>query len=308
MSTQYDDVFRTLANDCPDLLVPLINEVFGENYPEEAEIRFYPNEHFINQKDGKTQERITDTCFELSADTTKKYHLECQSTPDSSMLIRMFEYDTQIALDDCIVKENVLTVDFPNSAILYLRCTKNTPDKIHVTIRTPSGQLSYEIAVVKIQNYPLEKIFQKKLLFLIPFYIFTHENNFKIYNENEAQMHLILTEYQLIRNKLEEFALSGVINEYIKCTLMEMCGKVIEYLAKDYTHVQEGVKSIMVGKVLDYEAKDILNKGVSQGFSRGIEKGKLDICLELLHDGLLSYSEAAKRLQISENELREMMK
>lgn len=252
MSTQYDDVFRTLANDCPDLLVPLINEVFGENYPEEAEIRFYPNEHFINQKDGKTQERITDTCFELSADTTKKYHLECQNTP--------------------------------------------------------SGQLSYEIAVVKIQNYPLEKIFQKKLLFLIPFYIFTHENNFKIYNENETQMHLILTEYQLIRNKLEEFALSGVINEYIKCTLMEMCGKVIEYLAKDYTHVQEGVKSIMVGKVLDYEAKDILNKGVSQGFSRGIEKGKLDICLELLHDGLLSYSEAAKRLQISENELREMMK
>lgn len=71
MSTQYDDVFRTIAKDCPDLLVPLINEVFGENYPEEAEIRFYPNEHFINQKDGKTQERITDTCFELSADTTK---------------------------------------------------------------------------------------------------------------------------------------------------------------------------------------------------------------------------------------------
>lgn len=316
MSTQYDDVFRTLVNDCSDLLIPFINETFGENYPEKTEIRFHPNEHFMNQKDGKTHEKITDTCFEILAETPKKYHLECQSTSDSSMLVRMFEYGTQIALDDGVVKENVLTVNFPNSAILYLRCGKTTPDKIHVIIRAPSGELHYEVAAVKIQSYTLTEIFQKKLLFFIPFYIFTHESKLEEYNRNTSQMLLILREYESIRDRLEELAVSGEISEYIKRTLMEMCGKVVEYLAKDYERVQEGVKSVMVGKVLDYEAKDILNRGISQGISqglsqglsRGIAKGKLDLCLELLRDGLISYAEAAKRLQISETELREMMK
>lgn len=31
-STPYDDVFRTLLNDCSSLIIPVINEVFGESY------------------------------------------------------------------------------------------------------------------------------------------------------------------------------------------------------------------------------------------------------------------------------------
>ncbi len=304
MSTYYDDVFRTLVNDCSNLLIPFINEVFKESYPQETKIKFHPNEHFMNQKDGTMQERITDTCFEVLGKIPKKYHLECQSTSDSSMLVRMFEYGTQIALDDGVLKENRLIVNFPNSAILYLRCSKSTPDKIHVVIQAPTGELHYEVAVVKIQNYSLTEIFEKKLLFFIPFYIFTYENKFEEYDNSNTQMHTFLKEYEYIRNKLEELAISGEISEYTKRTLMEMCGKVAEYLAKDYEQIQKGVRSVMIGKVLDYEAKDILNKGIS----RGITKGKFDLCLELLRDGLLSYSEASKRLQISETELRKMMK
>ena len=29
-NTPYDDVFRTLLNDCSFLIIPVINEVFGE--------------------------------------------------------------------------------------------------------------------------------------------------------------------------------------------------------------------------------------------------------------------------------------
>ena len=31
-NTPYDDVFRTLLNDCSSLIIPVINEVFGEHY------------------------------------------------------------------------------------------------------------------------------------------------------------------------------------------------------------------------------------------------------------------------------------
>ena len=33
-STIYDDVFRTLLNDCPELVIPLINVMVGRNEKE----------------------------------------------------------------------------------------------------------------------------------------------------------------------------------------------------------------------------------------------------------------------------------
>lgn len=52
-NTPYDDVFRTLVNDCRSLLIPYVNEMFGESYKGDEEIRFYPNEHLIYQQGGE---------------------------------------------------------------------------------------------------------------------------------------------------------------------------------------------------------------------------------------------------------------
>ena len=40
-NTPYDDVFRTLLNDCSSLIIPVINEIFGENYSGKEKIGFY---------------------------------------------------------------------------------------------------------------------------------------------------------------------------------------------------------------------------------------------------------------------------
>ncbi len=52
-NTPYDDVFRTLVNDCSPLIIPVINEVFGEHYSGKERIIFSPNEHFLNQQIGR---------------------------------------------------------------------------------------------------------------------------------------------------------------------------------------------------------------------------------------------------------------
>lgn len=61
MGNIYDGVFRTIVNDCRKLLIPVINEVFAEDYTGDEEIEFSPNEHFIDQQEAADQERITDT-------------------------------------------------------------------------------------------------------------------------------------------------------------------------------------------------------------------------------------------------------
>ncbi len=270
-NTPYDDVFRTLLNDCSHLIIPVINEIFGEHYSGQEEIIFSPNEHFLNQQGGNEEERITDTSFKIKGNETKQYHLECQSSTDNSMLVRFFEYGTQIALDEGRIKDNILTVTLPHSGVLFLRHHVTTPDTLKIRIETPGGTVEYDIPVMKAQQYTLKEIFEKKLLFLIPFYIFSHEARFEEYEKDKAKLEALQKEYEQIKNKLEELLNQGVISEYIKCTIIDMSSKVLEHIAIKYNAVREGVKAVMGGKVLEYEAKTIMREGIEQGIEQGIE-------------------------------------
>lgn len=267
-NTPYDDVFRTLINDCSPLIIPVINEMFGEHYSGKEKIVFSPNEHFLNQQDGNEDERITDTSFKIEGKETKKYHLECQSSTDNSMLVRFFEYDTQIALDEGEIKGNILTVTLPHSAVLFLRHHTSTPDTLKIRMITPGGTVEYDIQVMKSQQYALEEIFEKNLLLLIPFYIFSHETRFEEYEKDKIRLKTLQEEYGQIKNKLEELLDQGVISEYTKCTIIDMSNKVLEHIAAKYDSVKEGVKAVMGGKVLDYEAKIIKREGIEQGEDR----------------------------------------
>ncbi len=264
-NTPYDDVFRTLLNDCSSLIIPVINEVFGEHYSGQEKITFSPNEHFLNQQGGNEEERITDTSFKIEGKETKKYHLECQSSTDNSMLVRFFEYDTQIALDEGRINGNVLIVTLPHSAVLFLRHHASTPDTLKIRMVTPGGTVEYDIQVMKSQQYTLEAIFEKNLLLLIPFYIFSHESQFDEYEKDKTKLKSLQEEYEQIKNKLEELLNQGAISEYTRCTIIDMSNKVLEHIAVKYNSVKEGVKAVMGGKVLEYEAKTIKREGIEQG-------------------------------------------
>ena len=274
--TPFDDVFRTLLNDCSALILPLINEIFGEHYTGKKKITFSPTEHFLNRQDGNEEKRITDTSFRiegLDGKESKKYHLECQSSTDSSMLVRFFEYDTQIALDDGERKGNILTVTLPHSALLYLRHLPSTPDRLRIRMVTPGGTVEYDILVVKCQRYTLEDIFEKNLLLLIPFYIFSHEAQFEEYEKDRTKLENLQAEYEQIKDHLEELVKRKVISEYIKRTLIEMSNKVLEHIARKYDTVKEGVKTVMGGEILEYEAKTLFRQGMEQGRELGRELG-----------------------------------
>ena len=45
MSNIYDGAFRTILNDCRQLIIPVINEIFEEAYTGDEKIEFFPNEH-----------------------------------------------------------------------------------------------------------------------------------------------------------------------------------------------------------------------------------------------------------------------
>ncbi|MBR3458440.1 MAG: hypothetical protein IKH16_09875, partial [Selenomonadaceae bacterium] len=200
-------------------------------------------------------------------------HVESQSPPDSTMLVRMFEYDTQIALDDGEVMGNTLTVSFPHSAVLFLRSTGETPDEMTIRMIVPAGELSYTIPVVKMQRYTLEEIFARKLYFFIPFYIFTHESRFRQYEQDAGKLELLLAEYAEIQGTLEKLQETGQMDALARQAIIDMTKRVAEHIARHCEKVKEGVESIMGGQILEYEAKTIWREGCNEGISIGRNEG-----------------------------------
>ncbi len=277
-------------------------ENFSETYTGDEEIRFFPNEHFLDQQDEADKERITDTNFTVFGKVPKKYHVECESSlPDGRITIRLFEYDAQIALDEGEVTEETLTVAFPNTAVLYLRTYKKTPDKMKYVIVTPGGTVQYDVPIMKVQTYSLDDIFGKGLLMLIPFYIFSRENSFPEYNSNEQKLAELKAEYQKILERLDELEQQGVIGAFDKRTIIELSGDVIKEIAQKYENVQKGVGDIMGGALIETEARRILNKGISETKKetalRMLKRGKMTV-EEIAEDSGLSVAEVTQLAEL----------
>ncbi len=299
MANIYDGAFRTILNDCRKLIIPVINEIFGEAYTGEEEIRFFPNEHFLDQQDEADRERITDTNFTVFGKIPKKYHVECESSlPDGRITIRLFEYDAQIALDEGEVTEETLTVTFPNTAVLYLRTYKKTPDKMKYVIVTPGGTVQYDIPIMKVQKYSLDDIFEKRLLMLIPFYIFSHEKGFPEYNSNEQKLAELKAEYQIILERLDELEQQGVIGAFDRRTIIELSSDVIKEIAQKYENVQKGIGDMMGGALIETEARKILNQG--------IDLAKKKTAIKLLKMGKLTIEEIAECSELSVTEVEQL--
>ena len=81
------------------------------------------------------------------------------------MLIRIFEYITQEALDSGSISNYQLIVTILNAAVLFLRSYSNTSDSMNIIIHTPGGSVSFDVHIIKVNSYSLQQLFEKTLFF-----------------------------------------------------------------------------------------------------------------------------------------------
>lgn len=96
--TPYDDVFRTLLNGCSSLMLPMVNEIFQETYTGAEELRFFPNEHFLNQQGGSGEERITDMSIRVLEHIAAKYP-RVKEGVKSIMIGKVLDYEAKDILN-----------------------------------------------------------------------------------------------------------------------------------------------------------------------------------------------------------------
>ena len=176
------------------------------------------------------------------------YHFECQITPKGNMVIRMYEYDTQIALVHGvgIHKEDKKTfVEMPNSIILYLTHTKNTPDFEKMQILLPDGNIwNYQVPVLKVQNSSLEMIREKKLYFLIPL---TTIRYYSAKTKNKVEHEECPFEQFLMENimMVQDAVRDGYMSDKTGRDILDLLNRGCQYLFAEDTDTLEVVKHIM---------------------------------------------------------------
>jgi len=268
VGTPYDDVFRTLLERCQKLIIPVINEIFNTEYTMDEEIMLLSNEHYIIEKDKESAKIVTDSCIKIA---NRLYHIECESNPKIGVEIRMIEYDFHIALSHWEREENRAILRFPESAVLFLRHNAKSPDKLKIKIiMTDGSEAYYKVPVVKVQNYTKEEIFDKNLLFFIPYYILRFEKRLNEIEKNEEKLRSLVDDYKDILNRLNGLEAMQQIDYNYLHDLLALTSRLIEVVAKDNISIKREVIKVCGGKVLEMESEKIYNRGISQGISGSI--------------------------------------
>ena len=291
--TPFDNTFRTLLERCRKLIIPVINEVFGTSYSTDEEVQLLSNEHFVVESEGVSVKRITDSCIKIR---DRIYHIECESNSASGMEIRMMEYDFHIALSGAVKEEDGVTLKFPHSAVLYLRDNSETPDTLKINLVMPDDKIvSYEVKTLKVQKYTKEEIFEKELLFFIPFYILRFEKKLQQFDDSLELQKEFRETYEDIHSRLKSLEKMKYIDYNYFQQLISLTTMLITIVSKNNPNVVKEVEFMGGGQVIDVKEalleefkKTWKNAGLKEGreigIEQGIEQGICDSVMLLLED------------------------
>ena len=253
----------------PQLLIPLINEVFHTSYSEEEHFEQLRNEHY--EKYGTV---ITDSIIRIG---NHIYHLECQSSKDKTMVIRMFEYDISIAIEHASYEnDEIWEIEFPQSCVLYIRNHRDLPDYHEAVVKFADGQkVRYRVPILQAKKYTVDRIFEKRLLILLPYHILRYEHFLKHNGTDTRKLQQLLADFREINRRLEETA-EKENKSHLYMDMIVLIEQIADYIIPKNNTIKKGLGDVMGGKILKLRSEELLELGEARGEARGKAKGRLE--------------------------------
>ena len=276
-STIFDDVFRTIAQKMPQLLIPLINEVFHTSYSEEEHFEQLRNEHY--EKYGTV---ITDSIIQIG---NHIYHLECQSSKDKTIVIRMFEYDISIAIEHASYEnDEIWEIEFPQSCVLYIRNHRDLPDYHEAVVKFADGQkMRYRVPILQAKKYTVDRIFEKRLLILLPYHILRYEHFLKHNGMDTRKLQQLLADFREINRRLEETA-EKENKSHLYMDMIVLIEQIADYIIPKNNTIRKGLGDVMGGKILKLQSEELLELGEARGKAKGRLEGKREERLDAIQN------------------------
>lgn len=139
---------------------------------------------------------------------------------------------------------------------------ESIPKKWKITHRLPNGiEVSYDVPALQIRDYDIDAIFEKKLLIMLPFYLFRFVNDFEEMEKDFEKRKVINEALDDISNRLDQLVEGGEISVYQQMTILDLLKRVSQRLTIEYKEVRKGVDEAMSGYIARTAADDILEQG-----------------------------------------------
>lgn len=266
--TVFDDAFRTMVQKYPAFVVYLINEMFGASYTV-RDINYQRRNEFVTES-GKI---ITDSIFSIG---NELYHIECQSTDDKTMAIRMFSYDIQIAEETAERSGYDYEINIPHSCVVYIR-DFDVPPMLNVKVNLPNGtSCAYECKTVKTADYDLDEIFEKKLLLFLPYYLMKYEGDKSRIGRNRELLNRFREDVNDIQTRLLKMA-DDERNNALYIDMEALIESIVKHIFGNEAKASKEVKNIMGGKVLTLPSEKLIADGRAAGRSEGRKEGQNEL-------------------------------
>lgn len=141
---------------------------------------------------------------------------------------------------------------------------------MRITHRAPDGsEMSYKVPALRITDYDVDAIFEKKLLILLPFYLFRYVKEFSSIESDTTRQKELKDVLADISLRLEKLTRAGELTVYQQRTILKLLLRISEKLTIKYKTIRKGVDDTMRGYILRTEEDDIWDSGVATGLARG---------------------------------------
>ena len=162
----YDKAFKRILTLSEKTVINLINGLFDTDYPTDSKITYNWTEH----EDKELKRTLADSILTING--RDSYHIEAQMTEDEEIVFRFIEYGFGHAFKNRTFIDGGERMIFPRPCILYLDEGKKdkVPDEYTLIMEFENqGEFTYKVPVLKLQNFSVEELNEKKLIALLPF-------------------------------------------------------------------------------------------------------------------------------------------
>ena len=305
-----DQIMKVLFKLSKKVMVNLLNGLFNENFNSDKVTIDYGNPEFITDDLGRIVGDLFITIRQKNY--FYRYHIEFQTANDQTMVIRMFRYGFEKALEinELDPKEEI-RLDFPRQLVIFLEENKNIKERLFMILKLPDqSEIKYTVPIMKYWEYTIEELTKRKMYALLPLQVFkARKKIMTVYTGNKSETEkaqLITLELEKLLDTikhtlkiLEELHQKNELVIYDLEKILMVITNITEYLYNkygQYKHVKKEVYQMITtlynplikeegereGRIKGEREGKI--KGEREGKIKGKREGKIEDILELLEE------------------------
>ncbi len=129
-------------------------------------------------------------------------------------------------------------------------------------------KVRYRVPVLRAKRYTVDRIFEKRLLILLPYHILRYEHFLKHNGTNSKKVKHLLDDFREINRRLED-ASEKEQKSHLYMDMIVLIEKIADYIIPEDNAIRKGLGEIMGGKILKLRSEELLEQGEARGEARG---------------------------------------